>query len=129
MRILIADDNQFVRRGIAGFLSDVPDCEICAEASDGPEAVRKVRELRPDLVLLDISMPTSNGFETARLIRREFPQTKILIMSQNDPASFLPCALAVGADGCLDKAQIHAELPKAIYELGSAGLSNPRAQS
>jgi DNA-binding NarL/FixJ family response regulator len=78
---------------------------------------------RPDVVLLDISMPGPSGFDTARSIRRDLPQTKILIMSQNDAAQFLPAALEAGADGCLDKARIFGEMVNAIRNLDSPAAS------
>jgi DNA-binding NarL/FixJ family response regulator len=78
------------------------------------QAVEKARNLRPDVVLLDISMPGGNGLDTARSIRRDVPQAKILIVSQNDAARFLPGALEAGADGCLDKARIFTDLVNAI---------------
>jgi DNA-binding NarL/FixJ family response regulator len=123
MRILIADDNELVRRGICGVLSSEPDWEICGEASDGPSAVQKAREVRPDVILLDVSMPRLSGFETARQIRHQLPAAKILIISQDDPAALLPSALQAGADGCLDKAVIAHELIPAIKKLRAENKS------
>lgn len=73
MRILIADDHQLVRRGIAGMLSRETNWEICGEASDAKETLEKAAELKPDVVLLDVSMPDANGLETARLCDNRFP--------------------------------------------------------
>lgn len=73
MRILIADDNDIVRRGVRGILARVANWEVCGEARDGSEALRKARELLPDLILLDISMPGTNGLEVARVLREEVP--------------------------------------------------------
>lgn len=84
MRILIADDNDMVRRGVTEILSSEANWEICGEARDGSEVLRKARELLPDLILLDISMPGTSGFEAARLLRQEVPAVKILIISQHD---------------------------------------------
>jgi DNA-binding NarL/FixJ family response regulator len=117
MRILIADDNQLVRNAVAKLLSQQPGWSVCGEAADAPQTVEKARELRPDVILLDVSMPGASGFDAARSIRRALPQTKILIMSQNDAVRFLPVALEVGADGCLDKARIFGDLVKAIKNL------------
>jgi DNA-binding NarL/FixJ family response regulator len=114
MRILIADDNEFIRQGITRLLKDEPVWQICGEASNGDEALKKVRKLLPDLVLLDISMPGLSGFEIARLIREEFSEIKLLIVSNNDAAQLLPSALQAGADGCLDKACLAAELMTSI---------------
>lgn len=114
MRILIADDNQLVRRCVAEILSRLADCDVCGEASDGLEAFEMSREMRPDLVLLDISMPGANGLETARLLRQEIPEIKILIMSHHDPIQLLPSILESGASSCLDKSRIATDLPETI---------------
>jgi two-component system response regulator NreC len=126
MRILIADDNQLVRRGVAEVLSSVADCHVCGEASNGAEALQKAREMRPDLVILDISMPGTNGLETARLLRQEIPEIRILIMSQHDPVQLLPSILEAGASHCLDKSRISTDLPEAIKNLLDA---QPRSTS
>jgi two-component system NarL family response regulator len=71
MRILIVDDNERIRRGVLDILASKKNWNVCGEARDGMEAIRKARELLPDLILLDISMPGLNGLEAARLLRRE----------------------------------------------------------
>jgi DNA-binding NarL/FixJ family response regulator len=114
MRILIADDNPLVRRGVAAILSRLADCDVCGEAANGLEAFQKSRELRPDLILLDISMPGSDGLETARRLRQEFPEINVVIMSHHDPVQILPSVLDVGARGCLDKSRIATDLPLII---------------
>ena len=121
MRILIADDNDMVRRGVIGILSSVTDWEICGEAGDGSEALRKARELLPDLILLDISMPGQSGLEAARLIRQELPKAKILIMSQHDPIQLLPRVLEAGAHACVDKSRLSMDLLASIKRV--AGTS------
>ena len=121
MRILIADDNDMVRRGVIGILSSVTDWEICGEAGDGSEALRKARELLPDLILLDISMPGQSGLEAARLIRQELPKAKILIMSQHDPIQLLPRVLEAGAHACVDKSRLSKDLLASIKRV--AGTS------
>lgn len=120
MRVLIADDNQLVRRGIAGLLSRLKNCEVCGEASDAGETLQMADSLRPDIVLLDVSMPGTNGLETARLLRRQLPETKILIMSQHDHGQLLPRSLEAGAHGCVDKATISADLLPAIQKIFQA---------
>jgi DNA-binding NarL/FixJ family response regulator len=117
MRILIADDSELVRRALRGLLSSEADWQICGEAADGPQAFEKACELRPDLVLLDINMPTESGIQTARQIRREIPQVKILMMSLHDAEQFLPSARAFGADGCVDKTRFSTDLVNAIKNL------------
>jgi CheY-like chemotaxis protein len=84
MRILIADDSDVVRRGVCGILSSQKDLEVCGEAKEGLEALFKARELLPDLILLDISMPGINGLEATRRIWEEIRQAKILVISQHN---------------------------------------------
>jgi len=117
MRILIADDNDRVRDGIRAILSNEDDFEVCGEAVDGAQALDKTRELSPDLVLLDIHMPNSDGFAVARQIRLDFPKVKVLIMSQSDADMMLSSALHSGAAGCIDKTSLAAELTSKVREL------------
>jgi two-component system, NarL family, response regulator NreC len=117
MRILVADDAELVRRAVRNLLSEVANWEICGEAADGPEALQKARELQPNLVLLDINMPSESGLKTAGDIRRELPSVKILIMSLHDAQQFLAGAIAAGADGCLDKTRMATDLVPAIQKL------------
>jgi DNA-binding NarL/FixJ family response regulator len=119
MRILIADDSEIVRHGVRSILSPT-SCEICGEAIDGPDAIQKATELLPDLVLLDISMPGLSGLDVARLLRERLPATKILIMSQHDPAVLLPRALEAGAHACIDKSRLALDLVPAIERLQAA---------
>jgi DNA-binding NarL/FixJ family response regulator len=111
---------------MARLLSSEPDWHICGEAADGSEALLKARELRPDLILLDISMPGINGLEVSRLLRQEVPQAKILVVSQHDPIQLLPRVLAAGGDACVDKSCLGTDLLASIKNLG-AGMDGPRA--
>jgi two-component system, NarL family, response regulator NreC len=110
MRVLIADDNELIRRAIAGLLSGEKDIEVCGEASDSAETLKKADELGPDLILLDVSMPGTNGLRTAQLLRKRIPLLKILIISQHDFKQLLPLALERGAHGCIDKGRIATDL-------------------
>jgi two-component system, NarL family, response regulator NreC len=114
MRILVADDNKFVRRGICGLLAELEGCEVCGEASDSAETIQEAIELRPDVILLDVSMPGQNGLETAAVLRQKIPAVKILIITQHDPKQILPSCLEVGANGCVDKARLSCDLLPAI---------------
>lgn len=120
MRILVADDNPLVRRGIVGLLSSQKEWQVCGEVSDGTAAVQKARELLPDLILLDVSMPGLNGLEAASILRKEVPKMKILILSQHDSNHMLPTALQAGADGCVDKSRVATDLQVAIRKLEAA---------
>jgi DNA-binding NarL/FixJ family response regulator len=110
MRILIADDSQLVRRGIVGLLSNESSCQVCGEASNASETLSKTSELRPDIVLLDVSMPGASGLETARCLRQRIPGIKILIMSQHDPSRMPSHSLEAGADGFVDKGRLAKDL-------------------
>jgi DNA-binding NarL/FixJ family response regulator len=116
-RILIADDNQRVRCGVRALLSSDLSYEICGEAADGTEALRVARELLPDLILLDISMPGLSGLEVARLVRQQLPKTKILVMSQHDTAQLLPHVLEAGAHACVDKSRLGTDLLLSIRNM------------
>jgi len=126
MRILIADDSALVRRSVVAFLSSEPACEVCGEASGGQDGMRMVRELSPDLVLLDVSMPDMSGLEAARLLREQMPHVKIIIMSHHDPTQMLPQALEAGAHACVDKSRIATDLLPMIRSL-TAAVPHPAA--
>jgi two-component system response regulator NreC len=117
MRILIVDDNEQVRRGVRAILSSEANWEVCGEAADGADGLRKARELQPDLILLDVSMPGPDGLETTRLLRRELPRVKVIIMSQHDPIQLLPRAIEAGADACIDKSRLDADLLASIESI------------
>lgn len=120
MKILIADDNAMVRNGVKNILLRQRNWEVCGEAASGLEALERARELKPDLAVLDIRMPGKDGLETARLLRRELPQIKILIMSQFDPEYLLPRARQAGANGCIDKTRMGTDLIHIVEHLGEA---------
>jgi two-component system, NarL family, response regulator NreC len=124
MRILIADDNQLVRRGIAGLLAHQDGIEVCGEASDATDVVRKAVELRPDLILLDVSMPGKSGLEAARLLKSKLPEVKILIITQHDPNQILSRSLELGAAGCIDKGRLPIDLLPAVRGLKTQSSSN-----
>jgi DNA-binding NarL/FixJ family response regulator len=97
IRIVVVDDHEVARRGIRSVLSGNPDVEVVCETADGEEAVDKARELRPDIVLMDISLPGISGIEAARNIRRVSPESRIIFVSQHDSVRVAKDALSVGA--------------------------------
>jgi DNA-binding NarL/FixJ family response regulator len=113
-RILIADDHEIFRRGVRSFLESRAEWEICGEASNGSEAIEAARKLKPDIVLMDIAMPHINGFDAAKQIRKELPETRILILTQYDSPQVLTVAAAAGAFGCITKSQVASDLLAAI---------------
>jgi DNA-binding NarL/FixJ family response regulator len=128
MRILIADDNDGVRNAIRTLLKDEADLEVCGEAADGKQALDRTRELLPDLVLLDIHMPDSDGFHVVRQLHQEFPKIKVLIVSHNDAGMLLPTALQSGAADCIDKAYLGTQLVPRLSQLlrPNAAAANAR---
>lgn len=111
-RILLVDDHEIVRRGLATLLA--PHWDVCGEAGDGIEAVCKVMELRPDLVILDLSMPGMGGTAVARRIRSLVPSTKIIFLSMHDSETVVELTRLAGADACVSKHCSASELQRTI---------------
>jgi DNA-binding NarL/FixJ family response regulator len=114
MRVLLAEDHRLVRAGIRALLSAVPAVDVVAEADDGREALRLAHEKRPDLVLMDISMPGMNGLEAAQRISKELPEIKVIIVSMHANEEFVFQALRAGASGYLLKHAGASELEVAL---------------
>src|SRR5205823_5203226 len=117
VRILIADDHEIVRRGVRSLLKSRSDWSVCGEAVDGVDAVRKAKELKPDVIVLDISMPQLNGLDAARQIRKEVPQSEILILSQHGAAEMERTALSAGARAYVSKTDVSRDLLAAVEAL------------
>lgn len=103
IRVLLADDHTLFREGLAAIIAAQPDFEIVGEASDGLEALVKARQLAPDLILMDITMPGCDGLEATRRIKREMPATTIVILTVRDEDDKLFDAIRSGAQGYLLK--------------------------
>ncbi len=123
LRILIVDDHEFVRRGLRSLLSSRPKWEICGEAADGRAAVEKARALRPDIVLMDVSMPEMSGADATKLIQREVPNIKVVIISQNEPELTRRQAMAAGAAAYVAKSDLSRDLLMTIDKLTNSGIS------
>ncbi len=119
IRILLADDHPVVRRGVGSCLARYPGLELVGEAGDGREALRKIRELVPDLVLLDIDMPHLSGLAVAETLRKEMPQLKVLILSMHQQPEYVLRILHSGAHGYVLKESPVEELVKAIETVHS----------
>ncbi|UCC59520.1 MAG: response regulator transcription factor [Dehalococcoidia bacterium] len=108
IRILIADDHTVLRQGTRRLLEDEPDMEVVAEALDGDEAVNLARELKPDVVLMDIAMPGLDGIAATKMIKQEYPEINVLILSAYDDDPFVFKLLQAGAAGYLLKS-VHSQ--------------------
>jgi DNA-binding NarL/FixJ family response regulator len=114
IKVLIADDHTLVRQGIRSLLALTSDIEIVGEAADGRQAIEKVRQLAPDVVLMDLAMPKMGGLEATRRIRKEFPATKVLAVTQYDDSEYVIPVIEAGARGFVTKMASPLELASAI---------------
>ena len=114
VRVLVVDDFEPFQRYVRSKLQERPELQVICEVADGLEAVQKAEELQPDLILLDIGLPTLNGIEAARRIRKLSPESKILFVSQEPSADVVQKALSLGAAGYVLKAQAGSELLAAV---------------
>src|SRR5467141_3152957 len=121
-RILIADDHLAVREGLRSLIDPDPDFKVVGEAADGNEAARKALELRPDVIMLDNSMPGMTGLEVARMLRDNLPATKIVFLTL-DPG-IRDLALATGAAAHISKDQPPQEIMRVVR--AAAGLTAPK---
>src|SRR4030088_1503710 len=119
LRILIADDHDLLRRGVKTLLQSHPNWEICAEAKTGREAVAKAEELKPDILVLDISMPDLNGVEAARRVRKVSPNTEILILSMHYSDQLIREIVDAGVRGYIVKSDSDRDLIIAVETLAN----------
>lgn len=123
LRVLVADDNDVVRRAISQLLLAENDIEIVGEAVDGHDAVQKARQHRPDVVLLDITMPVMSGLEAAQILKQEFPLMHIVIVSQHDSRGFQWAALAAGVSAYVVKSDAARDLIPELRKIQGTRLS------
>jgi DNA-binding NarL/FixJ family response regulator len=117
LRILVADDHEVVRRGLRALLESRPGWEVCGEATTGREAVEKARELKPDLVVLDITMPELNGLEATRQILKSLPRTEVLVLTVHESEQVVHEVLEAGARGYVLKSDAGRDLVAAVQAL------------
>jgi len=131
IRVMVADDHTIVRQGIVSLLSDSGSCEVVAEASNGMEAVEKALATKPDVALIDITMPRLNGLEAVRRIRQELPDTRILVLTVHDEQEYVLPIVRAGAAGYLLKNAASGDLLAAVKALhaGKAFFGPEAAQA
>ena len=119
MRILVADDHDIIRRGLKALLTSRPGWEVCAEAKTGREAVTLAEQLKPDVVVMDISMPDLNGLEAARKIRKSVPKTEILILTLHFSDQLVREIVEAGVRAYIMKSDADRDLVAAVEALGN----------
>ena len=121
LRVVVADDHPVYREGLAMVLGSLDGVTVVGEASDGLEAVERAEELRPDVVLMDLSMPGLNGVEATRRVRAALPDTQVLVLSMHEGADSVLAALRAGARGYLVKGATKHEVARALRDVAEGG--------
>ena len=121
VRIVLADDHVLVREGLRSLL-EREGCQVLAEASDGLQALREVDSHKPDIAVLDITMPSLNGLDAAREVARTFPKTKTILLTQHDEDQYVLKALEAGVSGYVLKSQVAGDLLDAIRNISKGQI-------
>jgi DNA-binding NarL/FixJ family response regulator len=119
IRVVLADDHTIFRKGVRAILEDEQDIIVIGEASNGIEAIEKVRDLAPDILIIDVSMPKMNGIEAARVIDKQFKATKTLVLSMHHNEEYIIKSVEAGAYGYLLKDTTKQEMVEAIRKIAS----------
>ncbi len=114
IQVLLTDDHAILREGLRALLDRFPDIEVVGEAQNGAEAIEQVRTLRPNVVLMDIAMPGINGLQATREIRKEYPDTRVLILTQHEDRQYVMPLVRAGASGYVLKRALGADLINAL---------------
>jgi len=117
IKVILADDHQLVRDGIRSLIRDAKNIEVIEEASDGYELLEKLKTTKPDIIVLDISMPRLSGIDAIKKIKEEFPSVKVLVLSMFTSEEYIFNAIKAGARGYLPKNTSKKELLEAIYSI------------
>ena len=130
IRVMIVDDHAILRTGLRMLVNAQTDMEVVSEAPDGEKAIQKVQESKPDVTLLDLTMPRVSGMKALQEIARNCPETRVLILTMHDDPAYLRSALAAGASGYLLKRAVDSELIAAIRAVHRGGVFvDPRLAS
>jgi two-component system response regulator NreC len=121
IKVLIVDDHTLVRDGVRALLALIADIEVVGEAANGKEALEKVKNLVPDVVLMDLAMPIMSGLEATRRIRKRFPGTKVLALTQYEDREYIVPTIEAGARGFISKTAAFSELASAIQAVYHGG--------
>lgn len=122
VRVVVADDHRIVREGIVRILSEVPACEVVAEAADGVTAVEQALNLKPDIVVIDLTMPRLSGLDAVRRIRQALPRVRVLVLTVHEDEEYIVPIVKAGASGYLVKDSASTELTDAIEALARGGV-------
>jgi DNA-binding NarL/FixJ family response regulator len=126
-RVLIVDDHPFVRRGVQSILHSAPEWELCGEADNGNDAIRLTETLKPEVVIMDVSMPGLSGIEAARTIHRNLPSIKVVLLTLHEAGELVKSAFRAGARGYLLKVDAEKELLKALrVVIGEGSYISPK---
>jgi DNA-binding NarL/FixJ family response regulator len=121
-RVLIVDDHTFIRRGIQSILESSGEWQYCGEAENGVAAIRMAAQLKPDVIVMDVSMPGLNGLEATRVIHEAQPDIKILLLTLHDSLEVMRSAFQAGAQGFLLKSEAEQELVRALESVTGKNL-------
>jgi len=120
-KVIVVDDHAVIRRGVQGILNAFPEWELCGEAENGQEGVKLAETLKPEIVIMDVSMPGLNGLEATRIIHNILPDTKILLLTLHSSTELVRSAFRAGARGYVLKSDAEHELVRALNVIAGDG--------
>ncbi len=131
IRVLLADDHHLVRAGLVRIFEDTGGMQVVAEAADGREVIRKVQQTRPDVAVMEISLPGMDGLEAVRRLRNAYPKLPILILTRHNEQQYAVRAIVTGANGCISKRSSPEQLVQAVHQVyaGARYLSEAAVES
>ncbi len=131
IRVILADDHSIVRAGLRRLIEESGDIEVVAEAADGREAIAKIRQLKPDVAVIDLSMPEIDGLEVISRLHPEFPEMPIIVLTMHTENQYVVRAIEAGAKGYVTKKSAPEQLVQAIHKVhaGSLSLTEDAAES